>query len=191
MSKLSLRDKLYLKWKYSHIANWYYSMKNRRQRAKMGYSYYDVSDMDNWFLNIIPKMLRDLKNKKHSYPELFNDEWYEKNKERCYELDIDVENFYWDLEQRTDEEGKDLFDDLSEYNYNKWNEILDKMIFLFEESNEETCKKKNPYKEEYFKQFSIDLPDSFFSKKELRERKKNPPQRDEEAYEKLCKTGRI
>lgn len=184
MSELSLRDKLYLKWKYSHIANWYYSMKNRRQRAKMGYSYYDVSVMDNWFINIIPKMLRDYKKSMQAYPELFTEEWFENNKEECEKYGYDIDAFYCNT--RFDEDAERLSKEINKYNLRKWEETLDKMIFLFEESNEETCSRKNPYEEEWHEQLSTGIPDYLFKKKELKKRKKNPPPpRDEEAFDKI------
>lgn len=31
----------------------------------------------------------------------------------------------------------------------EWDKILDKMIFLFREMSEETCRKENPYQKEY------------------------------------------
>lgn len=35
----------------------------------------------------------------------------------------------------------------------KWNEILDRMIFLWSEQDNELCSKKNPYEEEFMKAF--------------------------------------
>ncbi|MCD8147991.1 MAG: hypothetical protein LUE92_00165 [Clostridiales bacterium] len=35
--------------------------------------------------------------------------------------------------------------------HKEWDKILDKMIFLFREADESTCRKKNPYEEEYQK----------------------------------------
>ncbi|MBR4983567.1 MAG: hypothetical protein IKY94_13570 [Lachnospiraceae bacterium] len=35
----------------------------------------------------------------------------------------------------------------------EWDKILDKMIFLWRESREETCSRKNPFEEEYDKAF--------------------------------------
>ena len=35
----------------------------------------------------------------------------------------------------------------------KWNEILDRMIFLWNELDNELCSKKNPYEEEFMKAF--------------------------------------
>ena len=32
--------------------------------------------------------------------------------------------------------------------HTEWNKILDKMIFLWRESREETCSRKNPFEEE-------------------------------------------
>ena len=35
--------------------------------------------------------------------------------------------------------------------YEEWDKILDRMIFLWKESNEYTCARQNPYEEEYAK----------------------------------------
>ena len=184
MSSLPLKERLYLKWRYSHLANWLYERRNRRQRAKKGYSDFDVSDMDIWFMNIIPKMLKDFRKSMQAYPELFTEEWFENNKEECEKYGYDIDAFYRNT--RFDEDAERLSKEINNYNLRKWEETLDRMIFLFEETNEELCSKKNPYKEEYYSQFI--LPDWALSKKELRDRKKNPPPpRDEEAFEKLRK----
>ncbi len=42
------------------------------QRVKRGYSDYDVYDVDMWFLDIMPRMLEQLKNTTHSAPLLPN-----------------------------------------------------------------------------------------------------------------------
>ena len=183
MSSLPLKERLYLKWRYSHLANWLYERRNRRQRAKKGYSDFDVSGMDIWFMNIIPKMLRDFRKSMQAYPELFTEEWFENNKEECEKYDYDINAFYCNT--RCDEDAERLSREINNYNLRKWEETLDRMIFLFEETNEEMCSKKNPYIEEYYGQF---VPDWALSRKELRDRKKNPPPpRDEEAFEKLGK----
>ena len=44
-----------------------YGLKYRRQRAKRSYSDADWFDMDSWFLEVIPKMLREFSNGM-SYP---------------------------------------------------------------------------------------------------------------------------
>lgn len=60
----------YLKQLFRNI-KWAY------QRITKGYCDRDVWDIQGWFLNTIPYMLKDLKNTTHSYPIGFNDpdEW--------------------------------------------------------------------------------------------------------------------
>lgn len=176
---------LFLKWNYSHFANWYYTLKYRRQRAKRGYSNYDVADIENWFFNIIPKMLKTLKKQKDNYPELFTEEWFENNKEKCEELGLNKDNFYMILNDRCDEDANNLRIDLNNYNEKKWHELLDRMIFLFEETNEETCSRKNPYEDECIKRIDKCFP---FTKKERKKVKKDPPSQEEEGkYKKVWK----
>jgi len=38
------------------------------ERAKKGYSRYDLWDMDSWFLSIVPKMLREFAKNTHTWP---------------------------------------------------------------------------------------------------------------------------
>ena len=42
-----------------------------------------------------------------------------------------------------------FFEGTEEENIRKWDYILRRMEFLFREANEDTCRKKNPYEEEY------------------------------------------
>ena len=46
-------------------------VKHVYQRARKGYSYRDVWSIDYWFMEIMPKMLEDLKKSKHGCPAQF------------------------------------------------------------------------------------------------------------------------
>lgn len=48
-----------------------FSFKMRCQRFIRGYADIDVWSMDSWFIELIPKMLRQLKETTHSYPNIF------------------------------------------------------------------------------------------------------------------------
>ena len=180
---LRFRARIKFMWLNSHFVRWYYEREKRRERAKKGYCFEDVLNMGGWLLNIIPKMLKDYKGHTNSFPEQFIDEWFSINREKCEELGLNRSNFYVELNTRMDDEANKLRDDLVNYNKKKWDEILDKIIYLFEEANEETCSKKNPYKEEYLRRCIS--PDGYLNKKELN----NTPQKDEE-YELLEKLYR-
>lgn len=148
-------------WKLREMRN---ERKFRRQRAKKGYADCDLWGIDDWFLNIIPKMLRDLKEYKDSYPTLWQEEWYEHNKERCINAGINDDNFYI-LETADDktEEQEKLSEELSQYQQKTWNDILDRMIFLFEESDEDKCSMKNPYYDVYHEKVLKPWGDRFFN----------------------------
>lgn len=97
------------------------------QRVKRGYSDWDLGDMDYWFLETIPKMLKDFKEKNNAIPTGIFEEYFDVHKE----LGIEKEELgdYWN-----DEVEKIVMD--------KWNEMLDRMIFCFTEANEEKCSKE-------------------------------------------------
>jgi len=62
---------------YYKIKDIQYNLKRKYQRAKRGYSYGDVWDMDTWFVDTIKPMLIHLRKHGCSYPMEFKDrdEW--------------------------------------------------------------------------------------------------------------------
>ena len=94
------------------------------QRIVRGYAECDVWNMDGYLQSLIPDMLQDLRDNRNGSPSYLG------------------ENY-------TNEEGI-LVNDIC---HDEWDKILDNMIFLWRESNEETCKRINPYYDEYDKAF--------------------------------------
>ena len=84
------------------------------QRIKYGYCDYDLWNMYDWFLDLVPRMLEEHKSTRHGSPVV-------------NEADI----------------GND------EALSRAWDEVLDRMIFLFREASNETCTRTNPYADEY------------------------------------------
>lgn len=107
------------------------NIKWRIQRAKRGFSDRDVWDIDMWFMDVMPKMLTQLKETTHGAPLLPRT-----TSENCHE---------------------------------EWGRILDRMVFLLQEMNDDTCSFKNPYKEDFNKfleqKYSDHLNDEEFDKK--------------------------
>ena len=93
------------------------ALKNSQQRAKRGYSDYDVWSIDTWFMEVVPKMLKA----------------YRKHNDGCPSKLLPSFN-------PTEEESENAF--------RKWDEILERMIFLLDEMNEDRCSMKNPYEQE-------------------------------------------
>ncbi len=120
-------------------------LKYKNQRARRGFSDFDVFEIDTWFIRIIPKMQKELKKnvvKIGISPNIFREEFYELNKDRinCSKGDLLI------LGHLIDES---LENEMDNYAHNRWIEELDKMIVLFTEANEETCSMKKPYKRAY------------------------------------------
>ena len=109
------------------IKRWKRNIAFACQRVRYGYCERDVWSIDWWFLNVVPNMLQELKETKHGYPDALSTS--DHNSQRLI----------------TDEAEKE------EEGSKKWDAILSEMIFLFREANEETCRKKNPYEEQYEK----------------------------------------
>lgn len=94
------------------------------QRIVRGYAECDVWNMDGYLQRLVPDMLQDLKDNRNGSPSYLGEIY-------------------------TNEEGI-LVNDTC---HDEWDKILDNMIFLWRESNEETCKRINPYYDEYDKAF--------------------------------------
>ncbi len=91
------------------------------QRITKGYCDYDRYSVHDWFLKIMPIMIRDMKEHLHGYPEAAEG-----------------------LSQRLI-----LEDENQDHGFQAWKDTLEQMAFLFNEADEKTCQKKNPYEKEH------------------------------------------
>lgn len=92
------------------------------QRIVRGYADCDKWNMYRYLQNLIPDMLQDLRDERHGSPGYLGKNY-------------------------TNEDGILVNDTCHE----EWDKILDRMIYLWRESNEYTCTRKNPYEEEHHK----------------------------------------
>lgn len=92
------------------------------QRTTRGYSDFDKWNMYSFLQTLIPEMLQDMRDNRHGSPSYLG------------------ENY-------TNDKGI-LVNDTC---HDEWDKLLDHMIFLWRESAEDTCTRKNPYEEEYDK----------------------------------------
>lgn len=95
-----------------------------KQRIVRGYADIDRRNINSYLQVLIPDMLQDLRDHRLGSPSYLG------------------ENY-------TNDKGVLVNDTCHE----EWDKILDKMIFLWRESREESCSLKNPYEEEYTKAF--------------------------------------
>ncbi len=106
------------------------NIKWKRQRAKRGFSDYDVYEIDSWFLSIMPKMLDELIKHNKCYPSSFENEYYKDNNLSPITIN--------------DEQRKAM----DEYCFSKWQKTLVEMKNAFLEADKSTCSYKNRYKAE-------------------------------------------
>ena len=93
-----------------------------KQRIIRGYAECDKWDMCGYLQVLIPTMLQDMREKRLGSPTYLG-------------------KFY------TNEKGIVVNDEC----HKEWDELLERMIFLWRESLQETCTRRNPYEEEYWK----------------------------------------
>lgn len=90
------------RWMITHpwlyFQHGYYNLKAAWQRATKGYANRDVWNMDTWFLQVFPTMLKQLSQESHGHPISFNN--YEEWTEFLYQLAMD-------FEKCQDDEGND------------------------------------------------------------------------------------
>lgn len=109
---------------FAKIKHFLRCVKWSKQRITRGYADTDVWEMFSFLQSVLPEMLQSLKDTRHGSPGYLG------------------ENY-------VNEDGILVNDTCHE----EWNQILDQMIFLWRETNEDTCSQKNQYENEYFKAF--------------------------------------
>lgn len=96
----------------------------KEQRAERGYSDKDVWSIDAWFINIMPKMLRQLKQEHNGFIPL------DKNLKRV-PMDFAVEQ-------------EEVYNE-------RWEKLLEHMAFLLDELDDDKCSMDNPYEENFWR----------------------------------------
>lgn len=143
------------------------------QRIHKGYCVKDTWSIDYWFISTLKPMLEDLKNDHHGFPAFLEYDYWEEHKD---EIGMSYEQW---MSWSKDENKNRLKAAADKICDQKWNEILERMIFLLNEMDEDTCSRQNPYKEEwysYHERFRKKYPkngDELKSKEELTEEKKS------------------
>lgn len=94
------------------------------QRARYGFSYRDIWSIDSWFIHLMPAMLEQLRDTRHGSPGYLGENY------------TDTDGFL-----RNDSCHKE------------WTEILNRMIFLLQEMDEETCSRENTFEEAWHAAF--------------------------------------
>ena len=100
-------------------------LKWSKQRITRGYCDYDVWEMFSFLQTIIPDMLQTLKDTRMGSPGYLGKHY-------------------------TNEDGI-LVNDTC---HDEWDNIVERMIFLWRELDEDTCSKKNPYDDAYMEAFT-------------------------------------
>lgn len=125
---------------------WYKLGQNKRcarQRARKGFCKRDTYEINSWFLQIMPKMLTYLKEHNVGYPNFVIGEFYDKNKDRIKAISRDD---FMNWMHR--DEYKEIYDESSDWCFERWNQILEEMIFKFNECDNEKCSMKNEFEED-------------------------------------------
>ncbi len=130
--------------RYSILEN----RKCARQRARKGYCERDIYSINAWFLDIIPEMLKDLSKTRKNYPSNLLAEFYEKDKDQIIGT---KEEFVFGPHNK----NKDVFEEAVAWSEKRWDEILNRMAFLFSECRnmEDDDEQRNKYLKEGFELF--------------------------------------
>jgi hypothetical protein len=113
------------------IKYFFISLKWAYQRVKRGYCEKDLSEVKDWFFEIMPEMLNEIKKEKSRIP-------MECYQEAIVAMGLDPVE-YWDAYNI----------EVEELAVKKWDEILSQIAFLLGEATYDTCTKKNPFEDEF------------------------------------------
>ena len=130
---------------YGHPKSWYWchpflfikhtfeNWKEAIMRAKKGYCYTDVWNMDSWFCEVMAAMLRDLADKGHAYPG--NDEF--DTPEKWHDWLYSIADLF---ESASEEDNNEFFDALMKTSRD--NPEYEKVRTLYHEREEEINKSR-------------------------------------------------
>jgi hypothetical protein len=123
--------KPYILHPIERIKYFFISLKWAYQRVKRGYCERDLSEVKDWFFEIMPEMLNEIKKEKSRIP-------MECYQEAIVAMGLDPVE-YWDAYNI----------EVEELAVKKWDEILSQLAFLLGEATYDTCTKKNPFEDEF------------------------------------------
>ena len=116
-----------------------------QQRAKRGYADVDVWNLDWWFIRTCKPMLKQLVKNHMGFPGFLEYEWFQAHPE----LNMTFEEWVcWPSDEN--DPGYQLRSKASDECDHRWVDILNKLIYLLDEMNEDTCSMKNPYEKEWW-----------------------------------------
>ena len=120
-----------------------FNKKMAKQRAKRGFSDDMCWGMYNWFLETFPKMIINLRDMKHGYPEL--------DFEEIEKIPISwIKSASKEINEINKKDGYDEFN--IEDGFSRWQLILTRIAYCLTQANEDETEIKNEYREEYFNQ---------------------------------------
>lgn len=120
-----------------------FNKKMAKQRAKRGFSDDMCWGMYDWFLETFPKMIINLRDMKHGYPEL--------DFEEIEKIPISwIKSVSKEINEINKKDGYGEFN--IKDGFNRWQLILTRIAYCLTQANEDETEIKNEYREEYFNQ---------------------------------------
>ena len=103
-----------------------------KDRAEKGYCWWDIADIDQWFMIIIVKMLREFKKKHLGFPQEFMDREYLENREKYSLINDEVDLIVYDQNEAKNK----MKEELEEKADAMWVATLDEIANRFEKLRE-------------------------------------------------------
>lgn len=120
------------------LKDFFTSWKWACQRVRKGYCDRDLYSVSDWFVEMIPDMIEEIKKNKHGVPTPIFDEAIE-------EFGLNPKE-YWNIPR---EAHSNIHVQIEARAIDKWENILVRLTFLLHEAKEETCSKENSFSEQY------------------------------------------
>ena len=125
------------------IKQYKFNRKMAKQRAKRGFSDDMCWGMCDWFLETFPKMIINLRDMKHGYPELNFEEVDNFSTKWITSVSKEINK----LNKKYGYDNLDIKDTFS-----RWQLILTRIAYCLIQANEDTTDIKNEYREDYVNQ---------------------------------------
>lgn len=130
-----------------------YTIRNKIQRIKRGYSTADIYDVSYYLINLIPNLISDFEKQCFSYPII----QFEELDKIDYNWILQNYSEIIELLKKQDKNKTLTLDELTkkyslDNSYIQWRLILRRIVYCLTQSSEDKCKEVNEYKDEYFEQ---------------------------------------
>jgi len=145
-------------WKKRNPSDFIRPIKYARQRARKGYCDRDIWCFYNWFLDIMPEMLKEFRDSTSGFPDEFMVDEYENNRQDYPH--VEKEHLWVKID---DEQSNYEYGLIKDKAFRKWKDAINEIIteFVVLRRMDDEIWEHNSEDEEYFAEMQLHLDKAF------------------------------